>query len=196
MSKWLKIGAAVGVALLVLGSFAGMYFGLYNDIITARNDATLKWSEVLSAYEQNFVNVAQSAQVAKFSVNAQLNLTLMYAALREGHDIDATNPDKMNEAVATLDETAALFMIAVRQEAVPQLDTTQLTELNAVIESTLRVVRETRDNFSTAVTEYNNIIQTFPGVWFNDTFWHFKPLKTFQPKVDHPPEENIDLGLP
>jgi hypothetical protein len=197
MSKLAIILGAVVIIALIFVSVGLAAANTYNSAITARNSVDAAWRKVLSAYEENFVSVAQHAQVANFSVHAQINMTLMYAAIREGKGITTADADKMNHDVATLDTTAAMFFIAVRQEAVPKLDTTQLTELNAAIENTLRVVKHERDAFTDAVMVYNNIIQTIPGVWFNSWFsWGFKSLQGFTPKIEHPPEANINLGLP
>lgn len=172
----------------------------YNGLVTGRNSVEAKWSMVLSAYEQNFVNVRQSVQVAKLSVDAQTKLVESYTALRQGIDRSKTvNPkdtQALNSAVTSLDRSAAAFMVVVQQEAVPRLDVAQLTELNKIIESTLRVVKHERDGYTDAVRQYNNRLQTFPNGSFNSMFgWGFETLRGFAPDVVHTPESSVDLGL-
>ncbi len=185
MSKlkgWL-IGVVVAVILVgVLPTW-----GTYNGMVTADNTISKTWEDVQAAYQRRLDVIPRIAEVAKFSVESQVNLNTEVARLREGIE-SATTPTDMEQ----VNQQISTIYVNARAEAVPTLDTTQLTELNASIDNVERVINNERKAFNTSVLAYNNKVRTFPGNivagWFG-----FEPKEGFvaEAGAENAPDLNL-----
>lgn len=178
------------VAIVVL-SFVGFYFGVYNGMVVRKNQVDKAWADVESAYQRRLDTIPKFAEVAKFSTKFQLELQLKYAEAREGLRNAATSGDP-NKLVQAGNNGFTALVIAVRQEAVPEAKVDQLTELNAEIENIERVINHERVAFNEAVRDYNNVIQQVPGNWFASG-WGFFSKEPFsaEPGAEKSPKLNL-----
>jgi len=161
-----KLLIAIGIVVALFLIVVLPIWTTYNGMVTSSNNIDKTWQDVQAAYQRRLDVIPRIAEVAKFSVDKQIELQKTYASLREGITNASTPTDieKVNQQVST-------FYLNARAEAVPTLNTTQLTELNSSIDNVERVINNERKVFNTAVLTYNNKVKTFPGNivagWFN-----------------------------
>lgn len=165
--------------------------GLYNDMVGKRNATTKAWSDVEAAYQRRLDVIPKFAETAKFSIKFQKDLAIKYAEARE-KVAEAAKNNKPDDLETVANAMATNLLISVRQEAVPAAKTDQLTELNAQVENIERVINHERKAFNQAVLDYNNAIQTVPGVWLASG-WKFKPMTGFN--AQEGAEKSPDLKL-
>lgn len=194
------MSAAGKIFLGILASFAGLIvlvllivWGVYNGFVSSRNAVDKAWSDVEAAYQRRLDTIPRFVQVAKFSVEFQRKLAIEYAKAREGVRQAASSGDPGALQKKANDGYNAL-LIAVRQEAVPQARTDQLTELNAQIENVERVINHQRNAFNESVFQYNTRTQTFPGNMIAGSFG-FLPRKGFKAAegAERAPDFNLKL---
>ncbi len=188
------LGVVVGLVVIV-GILCLALMGTYNSGGSKRNAAIKAWDDVEAAYQRRLDTIPKFAKTAQFSVQFQLKLAKDYAQAREGIKNAATsgNPETLQK---NADNAFKGLMSAVRQEAVPEAKTAQLTELNAEIESIERVVNHERKIFNDVVKTNNDAIQSVPNKWFISWFgWNFQLMKGFtaQPGAEKSPD--LDLKL-
>ncbi len=182
-------GILIGVVVAVILFIVLPIWVTYNGMVTAGNTIDKTWEDVQAAYQRRLDVIPRIAEVAQFSVDAQIELNTEVARLREGYD-KATTPNELDN----VNQEVTGIYANVRAEAVPVLDTAQLTELNASIDNVERVINNERKAFNTAVLTYNNKVKTFPGSliagWFN-----FEPREGFQAEAGAENAPDINLGL-
>lgn len=157
--------AIVGVLVLIVGGCTMMS---YNGLVGAENNVEKTWANVQTAYQQRLDTLPKFAQVAKLSVQFQIELQERYVAARNRIQVvgGATDPEALQKAV---DEDIAALMVGMRSlinlqvEATPEAKTEQLTELNVQIESVERVIKHERDAYNDAVKTYKDRGRKFPG---------------------------------
>lgn len=166
----------------------------YNGMVGSRNAVDRAWSDVEASYQRRLDTIPKFAKNAQFSADFQLKLATDYAKYREGVDKAAANGDPGALQQAANNGYNAL-LIAIRQEAVPQAKTDQLTELNAQIENVERVINHDRRAYNEAVLRYNNRVQSFPGNVFAGMFG-FEPRKGFkaEPEAEKSPDYDFGFG--
>lgn len=178
MSKGTIVGCVIGgIVLLTVLSM----FGMYNGMVSGRNQTTNAWSNVEAAYQRRLDVIPKFVETAKFSTKFQEELAIGYAQAREGIQTAASskNPSSLQDAG---NNALSGLMIKVRQEAVAEAKTDQITELNAQVETIERVINHERVAYNDAVKNYNTTIQSVPGVWFA-TNWHFTAVESFKAEV-------------
>lgn len=175
----------VGVIILVCVLItAGLVAGTYNGMISSENAVDKAWSDVEASYQRRLDVIPSFVETAEFSIEFQLELATEYAKSREciSQAANSNDPDALQRnADAEFDK----LEISVRAEAVPEAKTEQLTELNSAIDNVERVVNHERKAFNDAVRDYNNAIETIPGVWFSGGWG-------FQERVGFTSEEGAD----
>lgn len=174
----LVILCVVGLIFLVFG---GMVVSAGNDMVGKRNEVNRAWANVEAAYQNRFDTITKFAETAKFSSQFQINLTIKYAEARSKVNQAIQEGKSPDEIDATAKESSDSLRIMIQQEAVPEAKTDQLTELNSQIDSVERVIRHERGVFNTAVMNYNNAIQMWPGSAFISMFgWNYEPRTGFK----------------
>lgn len=184
--KSIVISLCTILGILVISAL--VFVGIRNDIIGANNQVTNSWADVQSVYQRRLDVFPKMAEVAKFSIKTQVELNTVVPALREGYKSSATPKD-----IEKVDGRTAQILVNARAEAVPTLNTTQLTELNGVIDSIERAINHQRDAFNSSVRNYNNKIMMWPGSWVASTSG-FAPKESFtaQPGAERSPD--LKLG--
>jgi LemA protein len=180
MNNLMKGLIIIGIICLVLLIIGGVIVSAGNDIVTKRNNVDKTWDDVQSAYQRRLDTIPKFAQVAKFSTEFQINLTLKYAEARSKiANAGASNNATQLQQVA--DQEMQGLTIMIQQEAVPEAKIDQLTELNAEIDSVERVINHQRDAFNQAVFVYNTAIQTFPNSAIMGMMgWKYESREGFQ----------------
>jgi len=204
-SRRTQIGAFALILLVIAAVAAALiYIASYNGLVSGRNEVTANYQNVLAAYDKFYTNTQLSTQVAKYSVNAQLQLVEITTALRTGNSVNGSGVN-INSQVGNLnkiDKLATQFMLTYVAEAYPKIDVSQLTELNGVMESGLTQINHERIIFSNSVAAYNTNLESIPTTWLVGAFhWNFTRLQGYTPTEIHLPEQlanatSLGLNLP
>ena len=109
-------GILIGVVVAVILFFVLPVWVTYNGMVTAGNTIDKTWEDVQAAYQRRLDVIPRIAEVAQFSVDAQIELNTEVARLREGYD-KATTPDELDN----VNQEVTGIYANVRAEAVPVL---------------------------------------------------------------------------
>ena len=162
----LAIVAAV-VMLLMSGC------GSYNSMVTKQEGTTKAWANVQSAYQRRLDLIPNLVATVKGAANfEQQTLTAVIEARAKATQItvdpEKLTPESLKKFQSSQGELSqALGRLMMVSEQYPQLKATEnFSELQSQIEGTENRIKVERDNFNTAVNDYNAYIRKFPQVLF------------------------------
>lgn len=170
-------GLKIGVGLLVFLLLGGMMaWNVHNALIEKQEDMKLANNNLNTELQNRKELIPSMISVAEASLKAQKEIPIEYAQAREGllaanADYQAATADKNNtDTVKALEAYASAksnyAALNIRAESVPEFKTDQLTELNNQMAAMQNAITYQRQNYNTAVREYNLIGQKFPGSMF------------------------------
>src|SRR3954452_21229977 len=188
MNKY-AIGCGGLVLILVVIAFVvGLWLlGGYNRLVGLDQEVNKKWGDVQTVYQRradlipNLVNTVQGA--ANFEKSTLTEVTNARASVgRVNLDpskapTDAAQLEQFQHAQGQLSN--ALSRLLVVSENYPQLRATEAFQnLQAQLEGTENRISVERNNFNSAVQEYNTAMERFPTNMLNKMFG-FKPRPFF-----------------
>lgn len=197
-------GFAKALLLVLLFSFTGC--GSYNRLVTLEQTVNKKWADVQSVYQRradlipNLVSTVSGA--ANFEKSTLTEVTNARASVGQVKldpskaPTDAAELEKFQQAQGQL--STALSRLLVVSEAYPQLRATEAFQnLQAQLEGTENRISVERNNFNTAVQEYNTALARFPTNMLNKMFG-FQPRPFFNatPGAEKAPEVKFDFNKP
>lgn len=157
LSKKLIILLAVGLGLL---SVLGWLTGTYNNLVTQRNNVDNAIAKVDSAYQRRFDLVPNLVESVKGAQAQEQKVFGDLAAARAKYS-GATTPEQRLEASGQYESALSRLLVVV--ENYPDLKSNQTVQnLMVQLEGTENRIKVERDNYTDAVTQYNNSIQRFP----------------------------------
>ena len=198
-----KALGCVGVLILLVLVLAISGCGSYNRLVTLDQEVNKKWADVQSVYQRradlipNLVNtVAGAANFEKSTLTEVTNARASVGQVKldpSKAPTDAAELERFQQAQGQL--STALSRLLVVTENYPQLRATEAFQnLQAQLEGTENRISVERNNFNTAVQEYNTALQVFPTNMLNKMFG-FQPRPFFNaapgaekaPEVKFPP---------
>src|SRR6059058_3618691 len=198
-----KIGTSL-LGLAAIYSLSGC--NSYNRLVILEQNANKKWADVQSVYQRradlipNLVNtVAGSANFEKSTLTEVTNARASVGRVQ-------LDPNKAPEDAAKLQEfqqaqgqlSNALSRLLVVSENYPQLRATEAFQnLQAQLEGTENRISVERNNYNSAVQEYNTALERFPTNMLNKMFG-FKPRPFFTAAAgaEKAPEVKFDFNKP
>jgi LemA protein len=191
--------------VLALASLFGLTgCGTYNRLVTLEQNVNKKWADVQSVYQRradlipNLVStVAGAANFEKSTLTEVTNARASVGQVKldpSKAPTDAAELEKFQKAQGQL--STALSRLLVVTENYPQLKATEAFQnLQAQLEGTENRISVERNNFNTAVQEYNTALETFPTNMLNKMFG-FKPRPFFAaaPGAEKAPEVKFDFN--
>jgi LemA protein len=197
-----KFVRGCGKALLLVPLLGLTGCGSYNRLVTLEQNVNKKWADVQSVYQRradlipNLVStVAGAANFEKSTLTEVTNARASVGQVKldpSKAPTDAAELEKFQQAQGQL--STALSRLLVVSENYPQLRATEAFQnLQAQLEGTENRISVERNNFNTAVQEYNTALEMFPTNMLNKMFG-FKPRPFFnaQPNTDKAPEVKFD----
>src|SRR5580704_13067521 len=160
------------VILLVVVFVAGLFFwGAYNNLVTLDQEVNKKWGDVQTVYQRradlipNLVStVAGAANFEKSTLTEVTNARASVGRVQLDPNkapTDAAQLQQFQQAQGQLGN--ALSRLLVVSERYPELRATRnFQELQAQLEGTENRIAVERNNFNTAVQDYNTILKRFP----------------------------------
>jgi len=204
MNKFALGCAKVLLLLGVLYGFTGC--GSYNRLVTLEQTVNKKWADVQSVYQRradlipNLVStVAGAANFEKSTLTEVTNARASVGQVKldpSKAPTDAAELERFQQAQGQL--STALSRLLVVTENYPQLRATEAFQnLQAQLEGTENRISVERNNFNTAVQEYNTALQVFPTNMLNKMFgFQTRPFFSAQPGADQAPEVKFDFNKP
>ena len=171
-------------------------------MVDLRQKTNKSWAEVQSAYQRrldlidNLVNVVKgSADFEKSTLQAVVEARAKATSINVNAD-DLT-PDKIKQIQSEQAQLGGAFghLLAI-SENYPQLRTTDaFMKLQDQVEGTENRIKIARDNFSSAVMDYNTYIQSFPKNIF-EGFFGFKSRAYFESEAGADKAPKVDFSKP
>jgi LemA protein len=201
-----KLASVFGKLLLIVLLFSFSGCGTYNRLVTLEQTVNKKWADVQSVYQRradlipNLVSTVQGA--ANFEKSTLTEVTNARASVGQVKldpskaPTEAAELEKFQQAQGQL--SAALSRLLVVTENYPQLRATEAFQnLQAQLEGTENRISVERNNFNTAVQEYNTALSTFPNNMLNKMFgFKERPFFTASAGADKAPDVKFDFNKP
>src|SRR5436190_19959385 len=197
---------AFGLLLAPLTLFSLSGCGTYNRLVTLEQNVNKKWADVQSVYQRRadlIPNLVQTVQgAANFEKSTLTEVTNARASVGQVKldpskaPTDAAQLEKFQQAQGQL--TTALSRLLLVTENYPQLRATEAFQnLQAQLEGTENRISVERNNFNTAVQEYNTALLVFPTNMLNKIFgFQSRPFFNAQPESEKAPKVNFDFNKP
>ncbi|THU34271.1 LemA family protein [Niastella caeni] len=160
--------------ILILG---GCGCNGYNRMINLDENVKNKWNNVQSDYQRRADLIPNLVSTVKGAANfEQTTLTQVIEARAKATsmNINAENltPEKIQQFQQAQSQLGgALSRLLVVAEQYPQLQATQsFRDLQAQLEGTENRIKVSRNDFNSAVQEYNSVVRRFPNNLFAGMF--------------------------
>ncbi len=161
------------IALLVIGGIiliaAFTFKGMYNNMITMRENTTGQWANVETAYQRRADLIPNLVKTVKgYADFEQETLTQVIEARSQATSInvnaDELNPEQLQKFQAAQSQlSGALSRLLVTVERYPDLKANQnFLEFQSQLEGTENRISVERRKFNEGVKSYNAYIQKFP----------------------------------
>ena len=169
------------IVLIVIGGLILLLGGCgcsgYNGLVRTDQNVKGKWANVESDYQRrsdlipNLVNTVKgAADFEKTTLEAVVNARAQATQTK----IDVTNlsPEKIAEFQKAQSQlSGAIGRLLVTMEKYPELKATDaFRDLQSQLEGTENRIKVSRNDFNSAVQEYNTSVKKFPMVLFSGIF--------------------------
>lgn len=169
------------IVLIVIGGLILLLGGCgcsgYNGLVQMDQNVKGKWANVESDYQRrsdlipNLVNTVKgAADFEKSTLEAVVNARAQATQTK----IDVTNlsPEKVAEFQKAQSQlSGAIGRLLVTMEKYPELKATDaFRDLQVQLEGTENRIKNSRNDFNSAVQEYNTSVKKFPMVLFSGMF--------------------------
>ena len=171
----LMIPVVIGIIIVI--AIVCAIVGVYNNLVTLRNRIDNAWQNIDTQLQRRCDLIANLVETVKgYAKHDKETLEAVISA--RNATVSADSPDKKMEANNAL--SGALRQLFAVAESYPDLKANaNFAHLQATLEDTENKVSYARQSYNDCVLNYNNAIQTFPGVIFAGIF-QFKPRTGFE----------------
>lgn len=192
------------IVLIVIGGLILLLGGCgcsgYNGLVQMDQNVKGKWANVESDYQRrsdlipNLVNTVKgAADFEKSTLEAVVNARAQATQTK----IDVTNlsPEKVAEFQKAQSQlSGAIGRLLVTMEKYPELKATDaFRDLQSQLEGTENRIKVSRNDFNSAVQEYNTSVKKFPMVLFSGMFG-FKEKGFFAAEVGAEKAPTVDFN--
>ncbi|HSI18697.1 MAG TPA: LemA family protein [Sphingomonas sp.] len=176
----MKYRAAFALAAVVSLSGCGI-----NSVPTAEENAKARWADVQNNYQRradlipNLVATVKAAGAQEKDILVQVTQARASANQIKVTGADLTDPAKV--AAYQQAQNGVTLSLQRLQEAYPELKSQgNYTTLMSQLEGTENRIAIARNDYNTAVQNYNTTIRTFPDAVGAKIFYGAKPMVPFQ----------------
>ena len=171
----------------------------YNGLVEKDQNVKGKWANVESDYQRrsdlipNLVNTVKgAANFEKSTLEAVVNARAQ--ATQTKIDVSNLSPEKVAEFQRAQGQlSGAIGRLVVTMEKYPELKATDaFRDLQAQLEGTENRIKVSRNDFNTAVQDYNTSVKRFPMVLFSGIFG-FKEKGFFTAEVGAEKAPTVDF---
>lgn len=191
-SKSIILFVIIGLILLL----GGCGCGGYNKMVGLDQNVKGKWGNVQSEYQRRSDLIPNLVNTVKGAANfEQETLTKVIEARANATKVNINADDLTPEKLAQFQQaqgevSSALSRLLVTVERYPELKANQnYLNLQSQLEGTENRIKVSRNDFNTAVQEYNTTVKTFPNVIYAGMFgFREKGFFAAEPGADAAPE--------
>ncbi len=177
------IAAVVIVAVILVASFAGLYFSTYNNIVGLNASVDNAWANVDVQLQRRYDLIPNVVDAAKAYITYEGSILQNITALRSQWMTaeKSGNLDSINSATSAME--SGISSLVVTFEAYPNLQASDVVQsLMITLEGTENRISTERIRFNDAVRSYNTAIHVFPAnLW--TTGWGYNSKSYFQAQV-------------
>lgn len=189
-STWIVI---VITALFVISliSLFGSCVSTYNNLVDMEENVKLELSDVQTAMQARLEKIPDLVKVAD---EAAEHLETIYASIADGRSSlsAAQTPEELDAANAQITENINQFLAVV--ENYPTITASeQYSRLMDQIEGAANRIQVAREDYNTAVYEYNKTVRRFPGTLLANIFG-FDVMETFKADEAANNSSLVDFG--
>jgi LemA protein len=195
------------VILLVVVFVVGLFFwGAYNRLVTLDQEVNKRWGDVQTVYQRradlipNLVNtVAGAANFEKSTLTEVTNARASVGRVQIDPNKAPTDAAQLEQFQAAQGQLSnALSRLLVVSERYPELKATRnFQELQAQLEGTENRIAVERNNFNTAVQDFNVSVRRFPTNMIAGMLgFSPKPFFAAQQGAEKAPAVNFNFGSP
>jgi len=181
-AKIIVIAVAI-IAVILVASFAVLYFSTYNNIVGLNASVDEKWAQVEQELQRRYDLIPNVVSAARgymtYEGSILENITRLRSQWMSAEQ--SGNLDAINSATSAMESGVSNLMVTF--EAYPDLQSSQVVQsLMITLEGTENRISTERMRFNEAVRDYNTAIQVFPtNLWASG--WGFGDKSYFQAQV-------------
>ena len=165
------------IAIVIVVALICAVAGIYNNMVTLRNRIDNAWQHIDAQLQRRCDLIPNLVETVKGYASHESGTLEAVTAARAGV-VSAKTPDEKVAADNVL--TGALRQLFAVAEAYPDLKANaNFAQLQGTLEDTENKISYARQSYNDCVLNYNNAIQTFPGVIFAGIF-QFKERRGFE----------------
>jgi len=191
-AKFLVIVVAIIVVILV-ASFAALYFLTYNNIVGLNASTENAWANVDVQLQRRYDLIPNVVDAARAYITYEGSILQNITALRSQwmNAEQSGNLDSINSATSAME--SGISSLIVTFEAYPNLQASDVVQsLMITLEGTENRISTERIRFNDAVRSYNTAIQVFPAnLW--TAGWGYTAKSYFQAQVGATTVPPVDL---
>jgi LemA protein len=171
------------IAVIVVATFAALYFTTYNNVVGLNASVDEKWAQVDQELQRRYDLIPNVVAAARGYMTYEGSILENVTRLRS-QLLTATqsgNLDAINNATAQME--SGISNLLVTFEAYPNLKASDVVQsLMITLEGTENRISTERMRYNEAVRDYNTAIQVFPAnLW--TAGWGFEAKSYFQAQV-------------
>ena len=150
------------IAIVIIAVLVFMFIGLYNNIVGLRNRCDNAWQTIDTQLQRRSDLIPNLVETVKGYASHE-SQTLEAVIQARSNYVNASTPEQAMDANNQI--TGALRQLFALSESYPELKAnTNFQQLQTDLADTEDKISYARMSFNDCVLNYNNAIQTFPGV--------------------------------
>ena len=184
MKTKIVVAAVAVIAIIIVASFAALYFTTYNNIVNLNVTVDEKWAQIDQELQRRYDLIPNVVNAAKGYMTYEGSVLENVTRLRAQWDdaVASGNVDQISNATGALESGVSQLIISV--EAYPDLKASDVVQsLIIELEGTENRISTERMRYNEAVGDYNTAIKVFPAnLWIAG--WGFESRAFFEAQVN------------
>ncbi|MGD6807003.1 MAG: LemA family protein [Candidatus Bathyarchaeia archaeon] len=193
MKAKLVVAAVIVVAVVLAGSFAGLYFSTYNNLVSLNEAADSQWAQIDQELVRRYELIPNVVSAARAYMNYEGSVLENITRLRSQWQtaMNSGDLDAINNATAQMESGVSNLIVSF--EAYPDLKASSvIVSLMSTLEGTENRISTERMRFNEDVRDYNTAIAVFPAnLW--SAGWGFTAKSYFQAQVGSSEVPQVEL---
>jgi LemA protein len=183
MKVKLVVASIIIITVIVIASFASLYFVTYNNLVNLQTSVDGQWAQVNQELQRRYDLIPNVVAAARAYINYEGSILENITRLRSQWMTAEQNGDinQIDNATRQMETGVASMMVTF--ENYPDLKSSDVVQsLMITLEGTENRISTERMRFNDAVRDYNAAIKVFPAnLWAAS--WGFTAKSYFQAQV-------------
>ncbi len=183
MKTKIVVATIAVIAIIIVASFAALYFTTYNNLVNLNVTVDEKWAQIDQELQRRYDLIPNVVTAAKAYMTYEGSVLENVTRLRAQWDaaVAGGNVDEISNATDNLESGVSQLIISV--EAYPDLKASDVVQsLIIELEGTENRISTERMRYNEAVGDYNTAIKVFPAnLWAAG--WGYESRAFFEAQV-------------